>query len=69
MILFSILKMVYCDHENSQHIFLLFKKIAKISILCLLALGYDIRLLARTYIHGSKSVRAIEVLLYIKVKP
>ena len=45
------------------------KKIEKISLLCLLTWRYDKHSLARTspaftYVHGSKAVRAIEVLLY-----
>ena len=75
---FFIFKMVYCvyslesprygdSNENTQHTFML-KKIEKIS---LLAWRYRISIqkfelpLSRTCFHGSKGVRAIEVLLYV----
>ena len=70
--------MVYCvyslesphrddSNENIQHIFM-FKKIENVPDLCLLTLPminthYLGLPLSRTYFHGSKGVRAIEVLL------
>ena len=56
--------------ENTQHTFML-KKIGKISLFCLLIWRYDLHSLAqtplsRTYFHGPKGVRAIEVFLYIE---
>ena len=53
---------------TAQHAFILMK-IETLSLLCLLTWRYDnvhyLKLsLSRTYFHGSKGVRAIEVLLY-----
>ena len=79
MVFLFILKMVYCvyslesprwgdSNESTQHTFIL-KKIEKISIFSLLTWRYDWHSLARTtlsrtYFHGSKGIRAIEVLLH-----
>ena len=75
-----ILRLVYCvysleslqrgdSNENTQHTFM-FKKIKKMSVLCLLAWRYDSHSLARTtpFSNGSEGVRAIEVLLYLFTK-
>ena len=56
------------SNEETQYTFML-KKIKNMSVLCLLTWGYvNTHLfqlpLSRTYFHGSKRVRAIEVLLY-----